>query len=196
MRRLTLALALLLVAANVAAIDTRTRTAPLRISVLASSEHSFGVRETQAAELVRGAIRNALRERGYDAFTTGDRYDDLRRGEGRLADYYVEIIASGAQERAVGGVAFPVGGGLGAELDVVIDRVAAEVRLYDGKTLGEIRTFDLRRQSTAVAPSAVLASRSIWAVVALPVWEWSRYRGAAREIGSEAAGLIAEELPR
>lgn len=195
MRRLAIPLLLVTLAANAYAIDTRTSAGQLRIAILDTSERLIDARANDTALLVRGAIRNALRERGFDAFTVRDRYDDLVRGR-TDADYYVEIVSSSSESHPVGGVAIPVGGSIGAEIDVLVNRLAAEVRLYDGKTLDEVRTFDLRRRQTTVAPAAVIVSRPLWAFVALPLVDWARARAAARGLGTDAAAQIAAELGR
>jgi hypothetical protein len=196
MRRLPIALALLLVAASAFAIDTRT-AGPLRIGILEGSDRTFSPHEAEVAELVRGSIRNALRDRGFDAFTTRDRYDDLRDASvADRADYWIEIAASRGESSPIAGVALPVGPNVGMEWELIVNRVAAEVRLFNGRNLDQVKTFDLRQRSTTVAPSAVFVARSVWAAVALPVWQWTRYRGAIRQLGSEAASRIADELER
>jgi hypothetical protein len=195
MRRLAIPLLLVTLAANAYAIDTRTSAGQLRIAILDTSERLIDARANDTALLVRGAIRNALRERGFDAFTVREHYDDLVRGR-TDADYYVEIVSSSSESHPVGGVAIPVGGSIGAEIDVLVSRLAAEVRLYDGKTLDEVRTFDLRRRQTTVAPAAVIVSRPLWAFVALPLVDWARARAAARGLGTDAAAQIAAELGR
>lgn len=180
MRRLSLVLAVLLVsllAANAFAIDTQRRA--VRIGILAPAD-------SRTAELVRGAIRNALRHRGFDAFDARD--------TGDAADYFVDLLASRGDARPVAGVAVPIAASVGVEWEILVDRIAADVRLYDGRTMDEIRTFDLRRRTASVAPSAVFVSRNIWAAVALPVFEWTAHRGVVRELGEEAAARIADEL--
>ncbi|PYL83876.1 MAG: hypothetical protein DMF17_12285 [Verrucomicrobia bacterium] len=84
--------------------------------------------------------------------------------------------------------------GIAVEVAVVVGRVAAEVRLYDGRTLNIIESYDLHRDNTAVVPTGIgIAGRSIWAAIMLPFVQYSQYRSAAHEVAHQAALRIAAQ---
>ncbi len=190
MRRIVFA-AVLLAASAVYAINTGTR--PIRIGLLAANRWADR-HDAQTSDLVRNHVRNELRELGYDAFLTGDRLADLGRDDRPAADYYLDIAGADGGGYPVAGVGFPVGGAV-VEAAVVISHVAASVTVYDGRTLEPIRTIDLHKRNTAVAPTALaFGGRPFWAVIALPIVEWSQYRAAARAVARDAALQIDEAL--
>ena len=155
-----------------------------RIGVLRSSEQAI-------AKAIESDLRDALHDRGFHAFDARATFDDMQRGGAPAADYYVEVVSSDAAGHAVGGVGTAVGA-VAVEAGVVVSHVAAELRVYDGRTLAEINRFALRQKSTAVVPTGLgVGSRPFWAFVTLPFVRYGQYRSAAREIARQAADLIA-----
>lgn len=164
-----------------------------RIGVLRMPDRfSYGAEQT-IANTVENRLRHELGELGFNAFDAGTTYDELLRGGPRDADYYVEVVSSQAAGRPVGGVGGAVGG-VAVEVGVVVARVAAEVRLYDGRTLNLVESYDLQKSNTAIVPTAIgVATRSIWAAIMLPFVQYGQYRAAARDVAHQAALRIARQ---
>ena len=125
------------------------------------------------------------------AFDAGVTYDDLRRNDRGAADYYVEVISSRGGDHSVGGIGGG-GGNIGIGVAVVVSRVAAELRLYDGRTLEQIDAIDLQKGRTGVVPASIgVGGRSFWAYIALLFMRYGEYRAAAHDVAEEAAERIA-----
>jgi len=190
MKRLLL-LGLLLVATPLFAINTNVLRRGERIGVLRMNEQFDVAAERSVASAIESSLPRALRDRGFDAFDAQRTYDDVRRGDGPDAAFYVEVAGAHARDREAVGV------GVGAEnvyasIGVVVSRVAAEVRLYDGKTLELIDRFDLSKKSTAVVPTSVgVGGRFFWAELALPFVHYGQVRSAAHDVARQAAEAIA-----
>jgi hypothetical protein len=162
-----------------------------RIGLLQMSERYSQGAERSVAQTVQRDLQEELRAYGFDAFDARLTYDDLSRRDPANADFYVEVVSSDAANRPVGGVATGAGN-IGVEVSVVVSRVAAEVRLYDGRTLEVIERYDLHQNRTAILPTAVgIGGRSVWAYIALPFIHYGQYRSAAHEVAREAAARIA-----
>ena len=187
-----LLLGLLLVATPVFAINTSILRRGDRVGVLRMSERFDVASEETVARTIESDLPRALRDRGFDAFDAHATYDDVRRGDGPGAAYYVEVVGARAGDREAVGV------GVGAEnvyasVGVVVSRVAAEVRLYDGKTLELVDRWDLAKKSTAVVPTSVgVGGRFVWAAIALPFVHYGQYRNAAHDVARQAAERIAQ----
>ena len=70
--------------------------------------------------------------------------------------------------------------------------MAAEVRVYDGRTLNTIAQFDLHQHNTSVVPMGIgLGGRWTWAYFALPFMQYGQYRAAAHAVARQAAERIA-----
>ena len=193
MRRTVFAV-VLLAAATASAINTDSH--PIRIALLAGPDQWADRRDAQTADLMRNQLRGELRELGYDAFLTGDRVFDLGHPDTPQADYYLDVTGA-ADGHPVGAVGFPVGRHAGAEIGVIVSRVAASVNVYDGRTLDLIHTIDLQKRKTSIAPTAIaLGGRWFWAGLALPIVEWSQYRAAVRGAAHDAALQLDEALRR
>jgi hypothetical protein len=163
-----------------------------RIGVVRMSDRfAYGAGQT-VATAVQNDLRSELLARGFDAFDTGGTLDDLRRGDTKNAPFYVEIVSANTRDRSVGGVG--VGSDtVGATVGVVVSRVAAEVRLYDGPTLALIDHFDLSKNATAIVPTSVgIGGRSFWTFIAIPFVHYGQYRNAAHEVARLAAERIAQ----
>ena len=191
MKRPVLGLLILLLATPLFAINTNVLRRGARIGVLRMSEQFDVAAERTVSNAIEDALPRALRDCGFDAFDTQRTYDDVRNGDGPGAAFYVEVVGARAGDREAAGV------GVGAEnvyasVGVVVSRVAAEVRLYDGKTLELIDRFDLSKKSTAVVPTSVgIGGRYIWAAFALPFVHYGQYRSAAHDVARQAAEAIA-----
>ncbi|HYU26755.1 MAG TPA: hypothetical protein VEO74_16195 [Thermoanaerobaculia bacterium] len=185
-------LGLLLVATPLLAINTSILRRGDRVGVLRMSERFDVASEETVARTIENDLPRTLRDRGFDAFDAHATYDDVRRGDGPGAAYYVEVVGARAGDREAVGV------GVGAEnvyasIGVVVSRVAAEVRLYDGKTLELVDRWDLSKKSTAVVPTSVgVGGRFVWAAIALPFVHYGQYRGAAHDVARQAAERIAQ----
>ncbi len=162
-----------------------------RIGVLRMSDDDAHGAEQTVAWTVQKELRGELRTLGFDAFDARTTYDDLARGSAPDADFYVEIVSSHAVSQPVGAAGIG-SNAVGVDMAVVVSRVAAEVRIYDGKTLGLLNRYDLQQNRTAVVPTAVgFGGRFFWARIPLPFIEYAQVRSAAREVAREAAARIA-----
>ena len=163
-----------------------------RIGVLRISGR-FGERfERTVANTVQNDLRNELQDLGFEAFDARITYDDLlRNGTEEGADYYVEVVSSHASGHPVGAVG-AAAGDIAVEVSVVIARIAAQVRLYDARTLNVVETYDLQKDSTAVVPTGVgIAGRSIWTSIMLPFVQYGQFRTGAHHVAHQAALRIA-----
>jgi hypothetical protein len=191
MRSTVLALALLTVPAAFA-IDTRSH--PIRIAILAPAPQEMDRRDQRTSNLVRGGIGRELRGRGYDADVVRDGFDDVQRGGGPRADYYVEVSGWADTSGPVVGVGVPVTPSVAAQVEVLVSRVAASLRVYDARTLEVVYSSDLSQNRAAVAPGIGVGGRAVWAYFALPFVEWTGHRLAANGVARQAALEIDEAL--
>ena len=192
MKRALATLVLLLGATPLLAINTAILRRGDRIGVLRMSEQFDAASERTVANAIESALPRALRDRGFDAFDAQRTYDDLRRGDDGGAAYYVEVVGAHAGDRERAAVDVGVEN-LYASIGVVVSRVAAEVRLYDGRTLELVDRWDLSKKSTAVVPTSVgVGGRFVWASFALPFVHYGQYRTAARDVAAQAAKQIAQ----
>ena len=148
------------------------------------------------ARIVAAYLTNALKGRGLDAFDVRMKLTDLRTDERVDADYYVEIVDGDGDAGSYGGIGV---GNRTIEVDVavVVSRVAAKMRLYDGRTLELVDEYDLQRSNTTLLPTAVgIGGRHVAAWIALPFVQYARYRSAARAVAGEAAQMIAVEASK
>jgi hypothetical protein len=191
MKRL-LPLVLLLAATPLFAINTATLRLGDRIGVLRMPAQFDAATERAVASTIEEDLPRVLHKRGFEAFDTQRTYDDARNGDAPPAAFYVEVVGARAGDREAAGVGIGAGN-VYTTVGVVVSRVAAEVRLYDGKTLALIDRWDLSKKSTTVAPTSVgLGGRFVWAELALPFVRYGQYRNAAHDVAREAAARIAE----
>lgn len=162
-----------------------------RIGVLAMRERYVSGPEAAVAERVASRLTSELRQRGFDATSLRQTYEELDRHDAGNAEWYVEVVSSDSDASQLGGLG--IGSRhVGAEVAVVVSRVAAGMRLYDGHTLELVDTFDLRKRGTALFPTAIgVSGRHVWTYLAVPIFEYARYRALAGAVAREAAGLIA-----
>lgn len=136
------------------------------------------------------SLRDELRKAGFDAYTVPATRDELREGAGADADFYVELAGeSSSESHGEVGVATRH---VDVSVAVVVSRLAAELRIYDGGTLELIGTHELNRKSTAILPTSVgVGGRAFYAAVALPFTRWAQTRRATRSAAKEAARAVA-----
>src|SRR5205085_8424884 len=108
-----------------------------RIAVLRMSDRYWFGAEQTVARIVQNDLRRELRLLEFDAFDARATYEDLSRQGHSEADFVVEIVSGDAVHHPVAEAGVG-GGGVAVDVAVVVSRVAAQVRLYDGRTLSEI----------------------------------------------------------
>lgn len=191
MKRALAALALLFAAAPLFAINTAVLRRGDRVGVLRMSEQFDAATERTVANAIESSLPSALRDHGFDAFDAQLTYDDLRRGDDAGAAYYVEVVGAQARDRKAASV--DVGAdNVYANIGVVVSRVAAEVRLYDGKTLELVDRWDISKRSASVMPTSLgLGGRFFWASIGMPFIH-GQFRAVARDVAQQAAKRIAQ----
>ncbi|HUP49675.1 MAG TPA: hypothetical protein VNA04_12890 [Thermoanaerobaculia bacterium] len=189
MKRLAFVLMFAVMASAALAFDPSVAPGD-RIAVLGTAGYHDVPVPAPVASLLRGYLVRELRGEEFDAFDTRLTHADLLRGEREDADYYVEIVTGYGTDDPYGGVAV-AGRHAAVEIGVVVSRVIAEMRIYDGRTLELIDQVDVQAHDTGVVPTAVgIGGRhGIW--VGLPVMRAMRHRAAAREAARNAAQSIA-----
>ena len=191
MKRLLLALLLILVAVPAMAFRTSLHRGD-RVEVLRPSLVESRGFEGSVANAVTRGLQRELRSRGIDAIESDHTFEDLQREARGDADYYVEVVSSDADGGPYGGIG--VGGrNVAVDISVIVSRVAATLRLYDGRTLELIDEYDMQRRATAVLPTAIgVGGRHVGLWVALPFVQYARYRAAARAVAADAAQAIVD----
>lgn len=187
MRRLLLAISLILIPAAAFAFDT-TRGRENRIGILLPADFDG---DRYVHDSVRKYLHGELRTAGFVPFNLRDTIDELRERGDSDALYYVEIAAgeTSAEQYAGIGVAGRHGG---VDLGVVASKMWVVLNIYDGETLELIDTFDLAERSSTVAPTGVsFGGRHAWGWVALPWAQWSQSRRAAKAVARDVAQRIA-----
>jgi hypothetical protein len=161
-----------------------------RIGVLRMSDTYTHGAEQSVARAVQTDLRRELRDLGFDAYDARLTFDELSRYSAPAAEYFVEIISSHSVN-PVGGVGVGAGA-VSVEVGVVVAEVAAQVRVYDGRTLNQIAEFDLHKNNAAILPMGIgLGGRWTWAYFALPFMQYGQYRAAAHAVARQAAERIA-----
>ena len=189
MKRVLLALALVFVAGAAFAIDTARQ--PHRIGILRAVVDSG---DAYVEEAVVRQLLGELQRRGFDAFDTNLELVELDGDDIPHADYFVEIAGSGSDAGDFGGI------GIGTrnadiELSLLVSRVVAEVRVYDGTSLELVSTQKLSRTKTAVVPTALgFGGRSFFAAIALPIAERAQFRSCTKAAAREAATKVAAAI--
>jgi hypothetical protein len=155
-----------------------------------SDNFTHGAEQT-VAKSVQTDLRRELRALGFDAFDAGLTFEELSRRSTPTADFFVEIVSSHSINDPRGGAALGTRD-FSVEVGIVVAAVAAEVRLYDGRTLHQLARYDLHKKNTAVVPMGIgLGGRFLWAYIALPFVQYGQYRAAAHEVARQAAARIA-----
>jgi len=186
MKRLLIAVWLIMVPGVALAFDPATRAT--RIGVLRG--------DGDVQQFVVDTLRKELRERGFDAFDALRTHEELIEDGAAVADFYIELAGARTTTTEHGGVG--IGGRHGdVSLGLLISRVAAELRVYDGETLELVASHDLAKRNTALVPTSVgIGSRALFAWVALPFIERAQVRSVMRATAREAAVVVAEAVSK
>ncbi|HVR40722.1 MAG TPA: hypothetical protein VMU84_16620 [Thermoanaerobaculia bacterium] len=188
MKRAAFALVLVFVATAAFALDTTKRGD--RIGVLRAPARWADDSESLVADAVIRYLTEELKRNGFDAFDERRTLDQLIDEGGPAADWYVEIASSDADADAYGGIGVSTRSA-GIEVAVVVSRVAAQLRVYDGRTLELVDTRDLRKRSTAIVPTAAgIGSRHAYVWLALPIVQWAQLRSASKNVAQNAAAAV------
>lgn len=166
-----------------------------RVGVLDLSAR-YDAPDADIAMAIERRLSDELRSRGLDAFEVRAQYSQLQRFEPANADYYVEITGGSGSATPIGNVSLGTRNVV-ADIGLIVSHVAAQVRLYDGRTLELLQTFDLEHHNTAVVPTGVgiggwTGRVAFWAAV--PIFQWTQTRSAIRSVAQEAASAIAEQV--
>lgn len=182
-------LALLLVAVPAFALTTRRPTIAL---LDLSPRYEMRV---DAFGAMRDSLKVSLTRHGFDAYTTSDRYEEIERFRDGNADYYLEIIGSEREAHSNGGGGVGVGP-VDVGVTAVKNRHFLELRVYDGRSLDVLRTYQLDASTTSLVPS-LLGVRGYNFFVSLFVAPWTDRAQAQHTIDRvtrEAAARITRDL--
>jgi hypothetical protein len=190
MKRSLVFLAAIAIALPALSFDPVKHNGALRMTILQEPVAEGGYVD-RVARRVHQQLVDELRDRGFDAIDGRASFDDISRGGRRDSDIYVEIAPAAESTRPLGGVGVNLPNAT-VDVAVVVSRVAAELRIYDGKTLNLIARRHLNRSSTTIVPTSVGVGTyrmSVW--FALPFVEYVRYRNAVNNVVHDAATEIA-----
>src|SRR6266851_3259518 len=164
-----------------------------RIGILRMPERYMNGSDGAVVANLRNYLGEELRHAGFDAYDAMVTYDDLRRNSEANADYYVEIVAADGDAASAGELG--IGGDrVGVNLSLVISRVAAAVRIFDGHTLELLHKYDLHHSNRAVMPTDIaLGGRHAFLVLAIPFVQYAQIRSAAHDVARQAAKLIRDD---
>ena len=188
MKRLVVAVLMILAMPAAFAFDTTRR--PVRIGVL----HASDAYDARVSALVNRMLREELRKRGFDAFDTNMTFDEAARSDENVPDFYVEIEGGAVDSDNAGGVA--IGGRtVDVSMDLVVARVAADLRVYDAGTMELITTESLKKKSAALLPTSIgVGGYDAFAVLAMPFVERAHARSVARDAARDAASRVADAI--
>ena len=161
-----------------------------RIGILLMPERYADASDLRIVDHVRRYLREELRDAGFRSFDAAMTYDDLHRHDDQNADYYIEIVGADASSREhdLGNIS---DNHASVELALSVKRVAAAIRIYDGKSLELLHTYDLKAKSRAVVPTDVsVGVRGFIAWIAVPIIEHAQFRAAAHDVAEDAVRLI------
>jgi hypothetical protein len=183
MKRLLIAMLLVVVSGVPAFAFDDSRDERVRVGVLRGTDEL----QMNVAEVV---VRE-LRARGIDAFDAVRTYEEAVEDGAAVADFYVEIVGN-ASTTEHGGIGVGTRH-VGVSVGVLVSRVAAEVRIYDGDTFELVRTHDLSKRNTSLAPTSVgFGGGALFAYIAMPYIERAQLRRVVRATGRSAAMLVSE----
>lgn len=191
MKRLTLTLCLLLVAGAAHAFDPSPSDQPLRIGILRAPRAYYYENADYVHRAVTAALRDELRARGFDAVMLDATFDELSRDGRPEADFLVEIAGdSRTDDRGGIGVS---GRHAAISLGKVVSDVAADVFVYDGATLEQLRHESMSKRDSAFVPTSVgLGGSHLFAWIATPFIERAQVRSVARRLARDIAGEVAD----
>lgn len=164
-----------------------------RIGVLRPGE-SFTSGAAAIEKTLYETVCAELRVRGFEVVDVEGGFEELAMDPDRDADWYVELVPANAESADYGGVG--VGGRQGGvTLGVVVSRIAAEARVYRGRTLELLATESLAKRNTALLPTSVgVGGSHIFAALALPFVTRAQERSVARAAGRDLASRITTAI--
>lgn len=148
--------------------------------------------EFRIARGVREGLLRELRGRGFDVTDSRDTYADVQRDGRAVSGVFVELAPSDAYAESRGDVAVS-GRNVGVDIAMLVSRVAAELRVYDGRTFELIAKRHLSKADVRVVPTGIGIGSyhmSVW--FGLPIFQYARYRAAAQAVVKDAAAEIAQ----
>jgi hypothetical protein len=187
MKRLSVFVCVLFAATAAFAFDTNhAASAGPRIGILRPPADV----DSRMQAAVERALVSELRARGYDAIETGQSFDDVSRSDGSDVDYFVELVGDSSAD-GYGGV--DVGGRYGeVSLELMVSRVAAELRVYDARSLELVTSQRLSKKNTALVPTGVgIGGRSLFAYIALGFVQRAQLRSVTESAARDAATRVA-----
>jgi hypothetical protein len=166
------------------------RHAGNRITVLAAPHYDRSADEDRVARRIRERLVRELRERGFDAQDGGISYDEMQRRGTSESGLLVELAPADSSERSIADASVRVPSGV-VDISVVVSRIAAELRVYDGRSLELVAKRHLHSQAASVVPTgAGVGSRTISIFLGLPI-DYARYRAAINGVADDAANEIS-----
>lgn len=190
MKRLTLALCLLLVAGAAHAFDPRPSAGSrVSIGILRAPDAFYYENAEHVHRAITAALRDELRSRGFETVTVDWTYDDLPRDAKPVCDYYVEIAGDSRTEDR-GGVG--VGGRHATmSLGMLVSDVAADVFVYDAFTLEQVAHESMSKRDKAFVPTSVgIGGSNVFAWIATPFIERAQVRSVAKQLARDLAGRV------
>ena len=189
MKRLTLALCLLLVAGAAHAFDPTPSTSPIRIGILRAPHAYYYENADFVHTAIRESLRSDLRSRGYEVTLVERTFDDLSADERPDVDYFVEIAGDSRTEDH-GGVG--VGGNHASlSLGMLVSDVAADLFVYDGHTLEELSHESMSKRDKAFVPTSVgVGGANLFAWIATPFIERAQVRSVSKQLARDIAGRV------
>jgi hypothetical protein len=184
MKRLLTCLAMLLMAGAAFAFDPAPGKQQIGLLRAADSDGNSYPRNC-----VVQALRDELRHRGFEVVDVPATLEEVGLDPDRDADYYVDVASDGNTDD-YGGVG--IGGYHGSvSMGVLVSRVAADMRVYRGRTLEVLDTASVAKKNMAVLPTSVgVGGANVFAVFAMPFVERAQVRSVARAAAREMADRI------
>lgn len=166
-----------------------------RIGVLRQPAAMLHDGDAMVSDAVLRYVTEELRGRGLDAYDAGVTYDEAIDRNYGDADYLIEIAAD-ADGRDYGGMG--VGGRAGGVgLGLLVARIAAEVRIYDGRTFQLIDRQTLHHKNRSLLPTSIsLGGRAAWIGVAIPIAQTVQFRNVARAAARGAATFVTATVAK
>lgn len=189
MKRFAFAVILFLVASSPLAAVDFGMVAGDRIAVLVVQEDGARLTHDDLGELIGRVTARRLEKEGFATVLLPRSADELVADglkDAVGAAWILEIAWSDGRARTWGGIA---GGteGVGAEVGVVTAHLAAEIRLYDARTLEMVDRFEVDSRATTPALTGIgVGGRWSWLWASLP---WGN-----RQVYGRAAGALAVQI--
>jgi hypothetical protein len=200
MKRTVLLISILLMIGTTAlAFDPTPASRGHRIGILTTTAADDDVVTLRVAALMRGYLARELRREGFDVFDARATLEEIERGAEPDADYFVEFLRGDTADHGYGGVGV-AGRHAGVDMELIVSKVAASLRLYDGRTLEVIDDFDVYAQGKAFMPTAIgIGGRhtAFWVGVPFHVLKHRAVaKAAARDAAESIAGALESESGR